>query len=540
MIVLPHISIPPLSAEERRRALERQLTGCLGFLPDYRILKRSLDARKKADIRYIYAVEFSLASPKKEQAFVKSHARLRAELREPARYRLPEAGSEPLTHPPIVVGTGPCGMLCAWALASAGYRPLVIEQGSPVEERSRQVEAFWQGGKLDPYCNVQFGEGGAGTFSDGKLNTGIKDLSGRIQKVLELFARFGAGEEITYDAKPHIGSDKLKQVVAGLRQEVEAQGGRYLFHTRMEGFTREGGRMTGLRLRDLRDGRSWTEPAELTVLALGHSSRESFRMLLAEGLPLEAKPFAVGVRIQHPQSLINTIQYGSPAPEHLPAADYKLTAKAADGRGVYSFCMCPGGQVVNASSEPGRLCVNGMSLSGRSGPAANAALIVQLGPQDFGDGVLDGMAFQEKWEEAAWRCGAGEIPVQLWGDFRKGTLSGPEEPVTADFRGRWRYARLDLALPAFVRQALLDAMPEFAARLPGYDSDTAVLAGFEARTSSPIRIRRDERGETAVAGLYPAGEGAGYAGGITSAAVDGLKTAEQIIGRYTVPEGSRA
>lgn len=535
MIRIHDISIPPIPEAERRTALEKKLRGLFeGRIPEYRIMRRSVDARKKDAICYVYTVDVKGESRKAEEAFLRRHKKLKAEIAAETPYSLPASGTEILPGNVYVLGAGPAGLFAAYELAKAGYRPMILEQGAPVEERTKDVKVFWAGGKLDPKSNVQFGEGGAGTFSDGKLNTGIKDPSGRIGEVLEVFHRFGAPESITYDAKPHIGTDVLAAVIVNLRKEIIALGGTFRFHTQLTDIKAENGRLCGISLTDTRTGTVTECPAGLLILAPGHSARETFPMLKERGLSLEAKAFAVGVRIQHPQEQINLIQYGIARPENLPAADYKLTAKAKDGRGVYSFCMCPGGQVVNASSEEERLCVNGMSVSARDGINANAALIVQVFPEDFGEegGIFAGMAFQRRLEEAAYAAAGGQIPVQLLDDFTKGRKSATLKSVCPDFGGLWAFGDLRKVLPEYVTAALIDAFPQFDRKMPGYARDDALLAGVEARTSSPLRILRDEGFESTVKGIYPCGEGAGYAGGITSAAVDGIKTAEKIIERF--------
>ncbi len=553
MILIHDIAVPPLPEEERRGILEKKLRRFAGgALPAWRIFRRSVDARKKDDIHYVYTLALEGLDEKEESRLLRRAKGFKAERTETVRYELPESGAESLRHGPLIVGAGPAGLFAAWVLAKAGFRPLILEQGAPVEERDRDVEAFWKGGRLKPWSNVQFGEGGAGTFSDGKLNTGIRDPEGRIGEVLRVFADCGADPSILYDAKPHIGTDVLKKVVRNMRERITAMGGSFRFHARMTDIIRKENVLTAVRVKDTVTGAEEEIPASVLILALGHSARETFLRLHEQGVAMEPKPFAVGVRIEHPQELIDRIQYGTAKPENLPPADYKLTAKAADGRGVYSFCMCPGGQVVNASSEEGRLCVNGMSRRARDGRNANAALVVQVGPEDFAEAdVFAGLRFQRAYEEAAFRLAQGRIPVQRFADFaasaRKADGAGAEEaeragtseeaPLTVlpDTCGAWARADVASALPVFVRKAILEAMPQFDRRMPGYAFPEALIDGFEARTSSPLRIPRSENGESNVRGLYPAGEGAGYAGGITSAAVDGMKQAEKIIRRFAPP-----
>ncbi len=530
MLRITEIRVPAAAPETERAALEAKLKKIgKGRLPVFRIVRHGLDARRKPQIFSVYTVDLALGSPEREQAFCAKNRALKASIVQEKEYKIPvRDGGAPLRT--VVVGAGPAGLFCALVLARAGMSPILIEQGAPVEERQRDVEAFWQGGALKPWSNVQFGEGGAGTFSDGKLNSGIRDADGRIAWMLDAFIRAGAPEAIRYEAKPHIGTDVLRRVVKGLREEILSAGGQVLFHTRMTDLLIREGRVCGIGTENVTDGTERILEAEAVILAPGHSARGLFRLLAEKGVWMEPKPFAMGVRIQHPQAQINALQYGEAAPDHLPAADYKLTAKAADGRGVYSFCMCPGGYVVNASSEDRRLCVNGMSYAARAGENANAALAVQIRPEDTAEaGLFGGMELQEKLEAAAWRAGNGRIPLQLWGDFAAGTASAALGEVRPACRGDWAFADLHEVLPDFISRALTDAMPQFARHLPGFDRPDALLCGVESRTSSPVRIRRDEAGESNIKGLFPCGEGAGYAGGITSAAVDGIRTAEAVI-----------
>ena len=447
-------------------------------------------------------------------------------------YRCPECGGEQLDHPPVVVGAGPAGLFCGLLLARKGYRPILLERGQDVDARTREVAAFWEGGTLNPSSNVQFGEGGAGTFSDGKLNTLVKDASGRNREVLRLLVEFGADPSILYLNKPHIGTDVLSQVVKAIRAEILRLGGQVRFMSQVTDVELEEGRLRALMV----DG-SKRLKAEAAVLAIGHSARDTFEMLCSRGIPMEAKAFAVGLRIQHPQSMINRSQYGQDEVEELGAADYKVTWKAASGRGVYSFCMCPGGYVVDASSEPGRLAVNGMSYHGRAGENANSALIVTVTPEDFPDRTaLGGMHFQRQLEERAYALGGGKIPVQLYGDFRE-NRAGAENfgQVKPQFKGGYAFANLRELWPEELSKALIEGVEAFEGMIRGFSRPDAILAGIESRTSSPVRIPRDEGLESPVRGIYPCGEGAGYAGGITSAAMDGLKTAEEIIRRFAPP-----
>ena len=493
------------------------------------IVRRSLDARKRGGLSYIYCVDVAVRGA--EETVLR-----RAKSPEIARapretYRLPAPGGEPLGVRPLIAGFGPAGMFCALMLARAGYRPLILERGADVDTRAAIVKRFWDGGPLDPECNVQFGEGGAGTFSDGKLNTLVRDPSGRNREVLRIFAEAGADPAITYVAKPHVGTDALRRVVKNIREEILRLGGEIRFGWKLADLELEGGTLRAV-LAEHGAGRERI-PAQALVLAIGHSARDTFVMLQDRRLNLEPKAFAVGLRIQHPQAQINRIQYGMEDPGALGAASYKLTARTGSGRGVYSFCMCPGGFVVNASSEAGRLAVNGMSNHDRGGKNANSALIVTVTPEDFPEpGALGGVAFQRRLEEAAWQLGGGKIPVQLYGDFKTGRVSGSLGRVAPAFEGGWAFANLRELLPKELSQAFLEGMDQFGRVMEGFDRADALLAGVESRTSSPVRIPRGEKLESAAGGIYPCGEGAGYAGGIMSAAMDGMKTAEALIARF--------
>ena len=513
----------------------------------FRILKRSLDARRKPELFYVYTAEAEVEGEKALRKHFQKNGQItfRAPLPD---YAYQVTGTEKLSHRPVIVGTGPAGLFCGYALARMGYRPILLERGAPVEERKKDVEEFWRTGALCPESNVQFGEGGAGTFSDGKLNTLVHDPDGRGREVLRLFVSHGAPEEILYDSKPHVGTDKLIQVVRSLREEIQDLGGEFRFYTKMTGIlTREEGE-SGRHVQAVemeavnKPGEKEILKTDLLILAIGHSARDTFAMLESQKFPMEAKSFAVGVRVQHPQAMIDASQYGECAkPETvraLPAAAYKLTANLDNGRGGYTFCMCPGGYVVNASSEPGHLAVNGMSYSGRSGENANSAVIVTVHPEDYpGEGPLAGVAFQRILEEAAWKAGEGRIPVQRFQDYCRNQPSrGPGE-ICPQMKGDYAWTNVRPIFPAVIGDSIEEAMFSFDRKIPGFARADVVLAGVESRTSSPVRILRDKvLLESAVGGVYPCGEGAGYAGGITSAAMDGLKIAAAIGQRYGLPE----
>lgn len=489
----------------------------------YEIVRKSIDARHKDNLMYVYSVDVSCPDID-EIKKVKELNNKNIMYTNTAKYAFPKA-LYARDKKIAIVGSGPAGLFCGLFLARAGYKPVIYERGSEVSERSRIVKAFWESGELDPDTNVQFGEGGAGTFSDGKLNTAVKEKSGRIRKVLETFVEFGAPLEILYINKPHIGTDILEKVVYNIRCEIERLGGRVEFNSRVTGVDIKNGGVRAICI----NGR--TEVCcDRLVLAIGHSARDTFLMLNEAGLIMEPKAFAVGLRIEHPQSMINSYAYGCPECGRLPAADYKLTAKAANGRGVYSFCMCPGGYVVNASSEAGHTCVNGMSYSGRNGSNSNSAIVVTVAPEDFGNGgVFGGMEFQRKLEAAAYREGKGAVPVQLNGDFAAGRESLSLGRVTPQIKGRYEFCNLREILPEFICESVIDGMKSFGKIIDGFNMPDAVFAGVESRTSSPVRMLRKENFQSAsVNGVFPCGEGAGYAGGITSAAVDGIKTAEAV------------
>ncbi len=529
MIRIHDIKLPAVPPEEEKKKLEEVLGGLFGRVPPYRIVRHSLDARKKPEIYSVYSVDAETAGPKEEERLLKRRTGLKLTRETPLCYREPVyKGTE---KPAVaVIGAGPAGLFAALSLARAGLNPLLIEQGAPVEERTRQVESFWNGGELLPYSNVQCGEGGAGAFSDGKLATGIRDKEGRIGYILQEFVKAGAPEKIAYEAKPHVGTDGLYRVVQGLRAAILKAGGTVRYYTRFTELILTDGRVTGLRVADSRTGAEEMLPADCVILAPGHSARETFRRLREQGAQMEPKGFAMGLRIQHRQSDINVMQYGEGAADFLPVADYKLTAHTSGGRGVYSFCMCPGGSVVNASDRPGALCVNGMSDAARDGENANSALVVEVSPADYAaDGLFGGAALQEAFEQAMYRAADGKLPIQRWEDFAAGRRTEAAGKVSPQVRGNWTFAELRECVPDWMAEALLEAMPQFDRRMRGFADADALLTGAESRTSSPIRLLRNEAGESNIKGLYPCGEGAGYAGGITSAAVDGLKAAEAVI-----------
>ena len=506
-----------LTAARKKLRLDKQsiLSGCLH--------KQSLDLRR-GDLKAICSVELSLAGD--ERAFVSKYNDPHVKLREPAVMPRP-TGREKLSAPPVVVGFGPAGIFAALVLAKNGYRPVVLERGSAMDQRDRDVQSFFSGGVLNERSNIQFGEGGAGAYSDGKLTTRIGD--NRCELVLQLLEEHGAPHNALQAAKPHIGTDLLKDIVVSMRRQVISLGGTVRFETQAKGLLLREGILRGLRL----DGEEL--PCDTAVLAIGHSARDSFFTLKEQGVHLEPKPFSVGVRAEHLQEDIDRALYGKHlGTPGLPAGEYALSYREGE-RGCYSFCMCPGGEVVAAASEEGGLVTNGMSYHARAGKNANAALCVAVTPDDYGHGPLDGIAFQRQLERSAFLLGGSDYtaPVQLWGDFAEGRVSTKLGRVQPTYPRGWQFRSLDEALPPMVCGMLRRAMPQFGKKIRGYDAADAVFTGVETRTSSPVRITRgDELYSLSVRGLIPCGEGAGYAGGIMSAAVDGIRAAEAIMARY--------
>ena len=498
-------------------------------IKDLEILKHSIDARRKPQIFQVYSIGVSLHSLSEEKT-VKKCKNSNVAMSELVPYKFPKPGNQIMKHRPIIVGMGPAGLFCGYLLAKHGYRPILLERGYDVEQRTKDVERFWEGGALNPESNVQFGEGGAGTFSDGKLNTLVKDKYGRNKEVLRIFVEMGAPEEIMYDGKPHIGTDVLKKVVANMREEIIKNGGEVRFGSKVTGLTIQNGTICGVEI-----NAEYELEAEQVVLAIGHSARDTFTYLHGMNLPMEAKAFAVGMRVEHPQHIINERMYGSEHGNELLAAPYKVTAKTSNGRGVYSFCMCPGGYVVNASSEAGRIAVNGMSYSDRDSHNANSAIIVAVTPDDYGyEGALAGMEFQRRLEEKAYELGKGKIPTQYYGDYVDNNDSVSRIDCNSPcIKGEYIWTNLRGLLPSACEEAFMEGMTHFDKVIPGFAAEDTILSGVESRTSSPIRIHRDEYLQSPAArGLYPCGEGAGYAGGITSAAMDGMVVAEQIAKEY--------
>ncbi len=491
-----------------------------------RIQKKSIDARKKPNLFLIYTADVTVKG-KGEQSIIAKCKSASVTMASDQRYQFNVTGTEKLAHPPVIIGAGPAGLFCGWMLARHGYAPIVLERGCDVDTRTKDVTDFWETGRLNTSSNVQFGEGGAGTFSDGKLNTLVKDPLGRNRQILEMFVQAGAPEDILYESKPHIGTDVLRNVVKTIRRQIIDMGGQVRFQSQVTDLGIKDGRITGIEI----NGEEWLD-ADCVVLAVGHSARDTFAMLKKRRIVMEAKSFAVGLRIEHPQSVIDEFQYGS-TDTGLPPGAYKLTRQTSLKRGVYSFCMCPGGYVVNASSEENALAVNGMSYRARDSRNANSAIIVTVTPEDFpGTDILSGIAFQRRLEQYGYQLCGGKVPIQLFGDFKAGEISRGLGDVEPCIRGMYDFGSLHTIFPEVLYQSLIEGITSFENQIKGFSRYDSVLSGVESRTSSPIRIVRNEQLESSLKGLMPCGEGAGYAGGITSAAMDGLKAAEAIGMKY--------
>ena len=488
------------------------------------LLKHSFDCRKKPCIYQVYSLGAEVHGDEERIARVCRNAKVKVvqapvSSLEDMLIRMGVPFNVMKGKKVAVVGSGPAGLFAALTLTYLGAKPTVIERGSKVDERTAKVERFFAGGELDEECNVQFGEGGAGTFSDGKLNTGIG--GGMAAAVVAEFAANGGGEELKYESKPHLGTDVLPRVVTAMRRKIIAGGGEFYFNTKVTDIKVCANKLTALELEGEKSG---LLPADRAVFAVGHSARDVYETLFARGVKLEAKPFAVGVRIEHLRRDIDFAQYGIENAS-FPAADYKF-AMQEDGRGCYTFCMCPGGEVVAAASEEGGCVVNGMSRRARSGENSNSALIVTVGPSDFGEGALDGVAFQRRWERAAYAASGGYAPpAQLLGDFKAGRVSTCLQNVTPSCRAGYKFADINDCLPPYVCKTICSAVDVFAKKIPVFNSYGSVLCGVETRTSAPLRMLRGKDCNSSVCGLMPCGEGAGYSGGITSSAVDGIRVA---------------
>ena len=524
MIELKNLTVPAVEGPEGVYAAAARALGVpQSQIKTLEILRRSVDARRKNAISFVFTVAVSLEG--EDALLEKARGKFR-------RYQPPEPYRFPYSHltaekRPVVVGMGPAGLFAALCLAEAGVPPIVIERGQPVERRVKDVNRFWETGALDTSSNVQFGEGGAGTFSDGKLTTGISDA--RIPFVLRRFVEFGAPEDILYLSKPHIGTDRLRALLVNMRRHLISLGCDIRFSARLADIDTADGRVRALRVES--EGGAYTLPADYVLLAPGNGARDTFEMLMSRGVKLTPKNFSVGVRIEHLQSAIDAANYGKAATlGTLPASDYKLAVHLKDGHSVYTFCVCPGGHVVAAASESGRVVTNGMSYYARNGQNCNGGLLVSVTPDDFGHDALDGIAFQRRLEEAAYQYGGGgyRAPAQLLGDFLAKRPSAGHRSVVPTYRPGVKFCNLWDVLPDFVCRALAEAIPEMDRKVRGFAHPDAVLTAVETRSSSPVRIEREDGQSVSLKGLFPAGEGAGYAGGIMSAAVDGIRAAEAL------------
>lgn len=527
MLRVNNVKVPLEHRGQVEEYLLRKLDIKRNALLSYSIFRESIDARRKSDIHFVYSLDVSL---KDESSYMLRNRSTDVALASTYEYRMPSRGNTLLRSRPVVVGMGPAGLFAALLLAESGYRPLVLERGQDVDTRARDVKNFWSKSELKPNSNVQFGEGGAGTFSDGKLTTMINDPLCR--KVLQDLVSAGAPAEIVYSHKPHVGTDLLRNVVKQLRHKLISLGGEVRFGAQVDDFTLRNGRLVAL-------GVNGAEvPAEVAVLAPGHSARDTYRALHNRGFVLQAKAFSIGARVEHLQSTIDEAQYGSLAGHrNLGPAEYKLSYHSGLGRSAYTFCMCPGGAVIAAASDLGRVVTNGMSLHSRRGKNANSALLVGIGPDDFGVHPLAGVELQQRLEEHAFMLGGGNYraPCQLVADFLVSRPSQGCGGVSPSYTPGVTYTDLALVLPGFVIETMQEALMEFDRKLKGFATADALLTGVETRSSAPLRILRDAAGISNIAGVYPAGEGAGYAGGIMSAAVDGLRAAERVIKQFALP-----
>lgn len=526
MLRLTNIKLPlNHTKDELETAILKRLSIQHRDLLGVTVFKRSYDARRKNDIKLIYTLHVEVRQEK--DILRRKRKDNSIQIAPDTSYQFVAQAPEGLEERPLVVGTGPCGLFAGLVLAQMGFRPIILERGKPVRERTADTFGFWKKRELDPESNVQFGEGGAGTFSDGKLRSQIKDKKFIGRKVFREFVNAGAPEEILYISKPHIGTLKLVKIVENLRKTIQELGGEVLFNSRVDDLIIEDGQLRGVVLSNGEEIHS-----EHVILAIGHSARDTFEMLDQHGVQMEAKPFSVGFRIEHPQAVIDACRFGENAGHPiLGAADYKLVHHSSNGRTVYSFCMCPGGTVLAAASEPGTVVTNGMSQYSRSAVNANSAIVVEVFPEDYPGGPLGGMAFQRKWEKRAFELGGEtyDAPAQLVGDFLVGRPSTELGSVQPSFKPGIRLGDLSTSLPEYIIEAIREALPAFAKQISGFEMEDAVLTGVETRTSSPVRILRDRDFQSVnVRGLYPAGEGAGYAGGILSSAVDGIKAAEAL------------
>lgn len=490
----------------------------------YKISKKSLDARYKPKLYFIYEIDVEVE--KEDELLNKTKSKDIFKTPD-EKYKFKITGNKTLKYRPVIVGSGPAGLFCAYMLSLYGYKPLIIERGSDIDKRTSDVEEFWKFNRLNTESNVLFGEGGAGTFSDGKLNTMVKDKRFIQKKVFEIFIENGAPKEIMYDYKPHIGTDILRIIIKNIRNKIISMGGEFKFNTCLTNVIYENNKLTSIEVNDKE-----IINTEVLVLAIGHSARDTFKMLYDNKLDMESKPFAVGVRVQHLQSDINKSQLGLEYVKEIGAMNYKLTYKSSNNRGVYTFCMCPGGYVVNASSENNMLCINGMSNHDRNSSNANSAIIVTISNKDYGNNPLDGIEFQRKLEKKAYLVGNGLIPTQRYIDYKNNVKSTSFGRIKPLFKGGYNFSNINEIFPEYINKSLVEAIEYFSSKIDGYNDDDVIISAVESRTSSPVRILRKENLESNISGIYPCGEGAGYAGGITSAAIDGIKVFENIASTY--------
>lgn len=504
--------------EKIKMAVAKKLHIDSAQILEMNISKESIDARKKNEIYFVYEVDVKVDHPEKylnrNNDIIKTPN---------LKYQVEVIGNTVLKYKPIIVGCGPSGLFAALNLVENGITPIIIEQGSSIDCRIKEVEDFINNNKLNPNSNIQFGEGGAGSFSDGKLNTLIKDTENRGRKVFETFIECGADPEILYSYKPHIGTDVLRGVIKNIRKKIESLGGTFLFNTKLTDIIIKDNKLEAIEINHEKIMKT-----EVLVLAIGNSARDTFRMLNTK-LSMTNKPFAVGLRIMHPQKLIDEIQFGEYA-DILHPATYKLTYQTTNNRGVYTFCMCPGGYVINSSSEENGLVINGMSYHKRDSGVANSAIVVTVNNQDYGDTTLSGIEYQEELEKKCYNLCNGLIPVQRLKDFYDNNIS--EELEDLKIEGKYQSANLNEIIPEYISESIKEAIKNYDTKMVGFNNDNAILAAIETRTSSPVRIIRDDTFLSSVIGIYPAGEGAGYAGGITSSAIDGLKVSESILKVY--------
>ena len=520
MILIRQIKIPVL--EDNNDILEKKILEKLNIkkkdLLSFRINKKSIDARVKNNILYVYEVIVDTKT---------NHYKHSKDI---SLYKEQEYSfklNKEIKDRPIIIGSGPAGLFCSYMLATVGLKPIVIERGERIEKRVKTVEKFFKENKLNVNSNIQFGEGGAGTFSDGKLNTLTKDKLGRNKKVFEIFVECGAPKEILYLNNPHIGTDILRKVIINMRNKIISMGGKFIYNSTVTDIKINNNRVTGVVINNEKEIKSTT-----IVLAIGHSARDTFKMLYEKGISMKPKNFAVGVRVEHLREMIDENQYGKYS-KYLPPANYKLTYQTKDNRGVYSFCMCPGGFVVNASSEEKRLVVNGMSNYKRDEINSNSAIVVTVSTKDFGEDIFSGLEFQKELEEKAYKEGKSFIPVQIYKDFKDNVKTKELGSVKPNTKGAYKLSNLRKVLPDYISNSIIEGMTEFGKKIKGFDNPDTVLLGVETRTSSPVIIERDDNLTSTIEGLYPCGEGAGYAGGITTAAIDGVKVAEKIVSNDT-------